>query len=102
MTKVNKILYATSEECEDNKAWVFNYYITKDYHIGIMITSSSENKHYENSVSGIFPCRQDAEKLLKFLYDNHASPISMPYLISEFIENNFLHEAVEAIDLNAD
>ena len=99
---MDKILYATSEECEDNKTWVFNYYLTKGRHIGIMITSSSENKYYENSVSGIFPYTHDAEKLLKFLYDNHASPISMPYLIWEFIENNFLHDAVEAIDLTAD
>ncbi len=106
MTKVTKILYATSEESEDNEAWVFNYYLTKSHqdgniYVGIMITSRSESKYYENSISGIFPYKHDAERLMKYLYDNHASPISMPYLASEFIENNFLSETIKAIDLTA-
>lgn len=102
---MSKILYATIME-EDDEIWVFNYYLTNCYHgadfyIGVMVTSRSENKYYENSISGIFPYKQDAERFIKYLCDNRASPISMPYLASEFIENNFLSAEVKAIDLSA-
>lgn len=102
---MNKTLYATSKEKEDNETWVFNYYLTKkdkNGYLGVMITSKSESKYYENSISGIFPYLHDAENLLKFLYENEASPISMPYLASEFIENNFLSQSPKAIDLIPD
>ena len=97
MTKVDKILYATSMEKENNKTWIFNYYITKSQkgsytYMGIMITSRSGSKYYENSISGIFPYLHDAENFLKFMYENQASPISMPYLAAEYIENNFLSD----------
>ncbi len=92
---MDKILYGTSKENEEDKTWVFEYYITKNKkgshnYTGIMITSRCDNKYYENSIYGIFPYVHDAERLLEFLYKNEATPISMPYLALEFIENNFL------------
>ena len=105
MTQVDKILYTTSKATEDNETWVFNYYLTKkdkNGYLGVMITSKSKSKYYENSISGIFPYLHDAENFLRFLYENDASPISLPYLASEFIENNFLSGGFKAIDLIPD
>ena len=94
---MDKILYATSTENKDNESWIFNYYITKikkqaNTYIGVMITSNSHSKYYENSISGIFPYLHDAEIFLKFLYENDASPISMPYLAAEYMENILLKD----------
>ena len=92
---MDKKLYSTLKETESGSTWVFEYYITKSKkgsvtYTGIMITSRSQGKYYENSISGIFPYTHDAERLLDFLYKNEATPISMPYLALEFIENNYL------------
>ncbi len=108
---MNRTLYNTRIIKEENIIWKIKYYITKNQKIfsgkpleyyGIEITSSNKEKKFTNFISGIFPYMHDAENLLKFLYENEASPISMPYLASEFIENNFLSESLIAIDLTDD
>ena len=105
---MSKKLYSVREIREENIIWTIKYYITTKIlyensleYYGIEITSTNKEKKFINYISGIFPYIHDAEKLLKFLYDNEASPISMPYLASEFIENNFLSAEVKAIDLTA-
>lgn len=89
---MDRILYKTREIKEDSTVWTIKYYITNLKFFGIEITSTNGEKRFVNHISNIFTYKKDAENFLDFLYDNEASPISMPYLAEEYIENNFLSD----------